>query len=94
MSTSTASTGCPGSQGMDCAEAVAKLWDYLEGQLDDADRAAVRQHVERCAHCFPHADFGQVMLEAVAQVRRAEPAAPSFREGVLNRLRAEGYEGP
>lgn len=93
MSTTVESSCGGGAGAMDCAEAANKLWDYLDGQLDASDRDAVRKHVERCAQCFPHADFGQVVLDAVAKVRAAEPEPPSLRESVLSRLRLEGYTG-
>jgi anti-sigma factor (TIGR02949 family) len=79
---------------LDCRAAVRMLWDYLDGHLDAVDEEAVRRHVTRCSHCFPHANFGQLVLDAVAQVRRDEPAPTSVQSGVLARLRAEGYEGP
>ncbi len=79
---------------LDCATAVRKLWDYLDGNLAGVDQEALRVHVTRCAHCFSHADFGQLLLDAVAELRRAEPEPASLREGVLARLRAEGYDGP
>ncbi len=81
---------------LDCGTAVRMLWDYLDGHLGAPDEAAVRQHVARCSHCFPHADFARVVLDAVAQVRTAQPAQPSpgLRDRILTQLRAEGYEGP
>ncbi len=79
---------------IDCAAAVRMLWDYLDGHLDGDNDAAVRAHVTRCGHCFPHANFGQLVLDAVAEVRRDEPELTSLRGRVLQRLRAEGYDGP
>jgi len=79
---------------LDCATAVRKLWDYLDRNLDGVDQEAVRLHVTKCADCFPHAEFGQLILDAVAELRRAEPEPASVRDGVLARLRAEGYDGP
>lgn len=78
---------------LDCATAVRQLWDYLDGNLDGVHQEAVRQHVTRCSHCFPNANFGQLVLNAVAQVRREEPDVSSVRDGVIARLRAEGYSG-
>lgn len=82
---------------IDCRTAANMLWDYLDGGLDDVTREAVRRHVERCAHCFPHADFGQVVLDAVAEVRAAQRISEAdcapVRASVLARLRAEGYTG-
>lgn len=94
-----------GSEMLDCGTAVRMLWDYLDGRLGPPDEAAVRQHVTRCSHCFSHADFGQVVLDAVAQLREAQtieaqtreaqaPAPSTLRDRILTQLRAEGYEGP
>lgn len=93
MSTTAENETCGGTGGLDCTEAVNKLWDYLDGQLNESDREAVRNHVEVCSQCFPHAGFGQVVLDAVAKVRAAEPEPPSLRDSVLARLRLEGYTG-
>lgn len=79
---------------IDCSTAAAMLWDYLDGNLEDVKYDQVQQHLDRCAHCFPNAEFGQVVLKAVAQARQAAPAGPSLRDSVINRLRAAGYEGP
>ncbi len=78
---------------LDCGTAVRMLWDYLDGHLDTANEAAVRAHVARCSHCFPHANFGQIVIDALAQVRDTPDSAAAARDGVLARLRAEGYEG-
>ncbi len=90
-----------GGEMLDCGTAVRMLWDYLDGHLGAPEEAAVRQHISRCSHCFPHADFAKVVLDAVAQVResqvrepQARPAASELRDRILTQLRAEGYEGP
>lgn len=83
------------SSGMlDCRTAATLLWDYLDGNLEDVKCDLVRQHLARCAHCFPNAEFGRVVLEAVAQARRSPPDGPSLRDSVISRLRAAGYQGP
>lgn len=85
-----------GGEMLDCGTAVRMLWDYLDGHLGAPDEAAVRQHVTRCSHCFPHADFARIVLDAVAQVRATQSSQPSpgLRDRILTQLRAEGYEGP
>jgi anti-sigma factor (TIGR02949 family) len=77
---------------MDCESAVRQLWDYLDGQLDARAEAAIRAHMDRCGHCFPHAQFGELVLKAVAEQRRAPTESPSLRTRVLERLRLEGYD--
>lgn len=83
----------PDVPSLDCGTAVRMLWDYLDGNLDAVNEAAVRAHVTRCSHCFPHANFGQLVVDAMAQVRDTPDSAAAARDGVLARLRAEGYEG-
>ncbi len=89
---------CPslGRNMIDCEAAVRMLWDYLDGNLSSTDVAAVQAHVDRCAHCFSHADFGQVVLDAIAQARRVPEslADAPMRDRVLARLRDAGYSGP
>lgn len=79
---------------LDCTSAMRMLWDFLDGNLSHADDAAVRAHMDKCSHCFPHARFGDLVLKAVA-AQRAEPEpSRSLRDSVLARLRREGYDGP
>ncbi len=83
----------PDMPSLDCGAAVRMLWDYLDGNLDSVNEAEVRAHVTRCSHCFPHANFGQIVIDAMAQVRNTPDNEATVRAGVLSRLRAEGYEG-
>jgi anti-sigma factor RsiW len=34
-----------------CSEAVKQLWEYLDGTVDEADRALVEDHLSRCRRC-------------------------------------------
>jgi anti-sigma factor (TIGR02949 family) len=87
--------GTPGTPAMlDCGAAVRMLWDFLDGQLSTDDDAAVRAHMARCSHCFPHARFGELVLEALAAQRAAPEPGASIRDGVIARLRLEGYDEP
>lgn len=94
MNTNDASA--PSSAGraemLDCETAMRMLWDFLDGHLSDADDAAVRAHMDRCRHCFPHARFGELVLNALAEQREARDTGRSLRDGVLARLRLEGFE--
>ncbi len=84
------------SKMIDCGTAVRMLWDYLDGNLGPREVEAIQRHVNRCSHCFSHADFGQVVLDAIAQARQSQAVDPAaaLRERVIARLRADGYEEP
>lgn len=81
---------------IDCGAAVRMLWDYLDGNLGPREVEAIQVHVNRCSHCFSHADFGQVVLDAIAQARKSQEvnSAVALRERVIARLRADGYQEP
>ncbi len=79
---------------LDCNAAMRMLWDFLDGHLAAADDTALRAHMDKCSHCFPHAQFGELLLKAVAEQRKAPESTASVRDGVLARLALEGYEAP
>lgn len=64
-----------------CREALRRLWEYLDGNLDDADRAAVEEHLSRCRRCCGELAFAQELRGFLATVRR-ETIPP----GALHRL--------
>jgi len=96
MNTTDAGTPTPAGapQMLDCTSAMRMLWDFLDGHLAEADDAAVRAHMDRCSHCFPNAQFGELVLKAVAAQRAVPEPSRSVRDGVLARLRLEGYRDP
>ncbi|MBW3627960.1 MAG: zf-HC2 domain-containing protein [Gemmatimonadetes bacterium] len=46
-----------------CDHVIAQLWEYLDGELDELRSQEVRQHLERCARCFPEHDFRGAYLK-------------------------------
>jgi len=75
---------------LSCADAVAILWDYLDGELSPEREAAMRKHLEACQPCLKHHEFERAFLDAVATARASDPAPPALRARVTDMLRAEG----
>lgn len=67
-----------------CAEVVAVLQTYLDGQVDDLTARRVRRHLDRCRRCGLEAETYQAIKEALA--RRGSPIDPL----ALERLKAFG----
>jgi anti-sigma factor (TIGR02949 family) len=44
-----------------CAEAVRRLWDFLEHDLDAADQQAVEDHLAWCRRCCGELAFAREM---------------------------------
>jgi anti-sigma factor (TIGR02949 family) len=42
-----------------CEEAVRRLWEYLDGTLDEADREAIDEHLSFCRRCCGEAEFAK-----------------------------------
>ncbi len=36
----------------DCASALARLYEFLDKELDDADADTIRAHLDACEPCF------------------------------------------
>lgn len=57
-----------------CAEAVRELWDYLDGLVDDAERAAVEEHLSVCRRCCGELEFAEELRGFLA--RNADEELP------------------
>ena len=80
-------------RSIDCRSAVSKLWDYLDQELDDVRMREVQQHIESCAACLPHADFGKRFLQALKGARARHLTPPAVRSQVMAALAADGFKG-
>ncbi len=54
-----------------CEQTVRRLWDYLDGELNALDVAAVDAHLVECERCPAHFTFEQRFLRAVRDARAA-----------------------
>jgi mycothiol system anti-sigma-R factor len=64
-----------------CHEAVAQLWEYLDGTVDEADRALVDEHLSRCRRCCGEMAFAHELRRLLAESVSADIPAD-----VLQRL--------
>jgi len=66
---------------MNCSEAVEKLWQYLDRELDGATVAEVERHL----HCFSRAEFER-HLRALLRRSCGCEQAPATLRARLHRL--------
>ena len=57
---------------LDCEESLARVYEYLDGELDTADHTAVRHHLEKCRSCYPHFDFERMFLDYIHEIGAGE----------------------
>jgi mycothiol system anti-sigma-R factor len=75
--------------GVDCAQALTNLGDYLKQELTPELMVEVRQHLERCRDCFKHAQFQESFLSMLETRGGRETCPAKLRARILSLLRSE-----
>jgi anti-sigma factor (TIGR02949 family) len=78
---------------INCAEAEARLLDYLKKELTPEVAAEMKAHLEKCRPCFKQAKFEENFLLMLETRARRETCPRKLRERILALLRAEAERG-
>ncbi len=73
----------------ECREVLARLYEYLDGELDAAGSEKVRAHLEACRPCLNRYEFERLFHEYVVARAPRPKAREEFKAGLLARIRAE-----
>jgi anti-sigma factor (TIGR02949 family) len=65
-----------------CADALARLYEYLDHELLPHERDAVEQHLAVCEGCRRHYEFDARLLDRIRVQCRSERAPASIRRRV------------
>ncbi len=78
-----------------CGDAVERLYDYLDGELDEARMALVKRHLDECLPCLEAFDFEAELRQVIARKCR-EPVPEQLRVRIALAIQAEygAVEGP
>jgi len=49
-----------------CSDAVRQLWEYLDGEVGEADREAIEEHLSVCQRCCGEVEFAQELRKFLA----------------------------
>ena len=77
-----------------CDEALERLFEYLDGELEDPTAEKVAQHFEVCRRCYPRLNFEKAFRNALKGVREGEQAPSGVRDKVLELLQDQGLDAP
>jgi anti-sigma factor RsiW len=64
-----------------CADAIRQLWEYLDGTVDNAERALIDEHLGLCRRCCGELEFARELRRTLA-----EAAHDDLPDDVLLRL--------
>lgn len=78
-----------GKPTMACADVVDRLFEYLDGELEDLESQQVKDHLEACKKCYPRAEFERAFLEAVQKAKSGATCPEAVRTSVLAAIQNE-----
>jgi mycothiol system anti-sigma-R factor len=82
---------CGKPHARDCAEILAKLYFFLDNEIDDASCVEIREHLLECAPCLAKYDVDRVVKDLVAR-SCCELAPEPLRDRVLTSIRSVHVE--
>jgi len=69
-----------------CEEAMARLWEFLDGELEDTEEEAVQRHLEVCNRCYPKYDFQRAYFEYMQRTSRRGEGSVELRHELFQKL--------
>lgn len=69
-----------------CQEAVARLDDYVDRELSEAEMGRVREHLETCEACAAHFRVEEQLLHEVREKVRRIAVPASLLQRIRERL--------
>jgi mycothiol system anti-sigma-R factor len=76
---------CGEPHALDCREALAHLYEYLDGEVGADDHARIAEHLDECGPCLQEFDVERIVKALVA--RSCCQVAPSaLRAKVLAQI--------
>ncbi len=76
---------------MDCRSALAKLYEYIDGEIGHAEREAIAAHVNACRHCFDQFETERLFAELIETRASHATARVEFKQHLLARLAEESH---
>ena len=77
---------------VECTEALLRVFEFLDGEMSQADQLAVRAHLDACAECLRQYDLDQ-MVKFVVKRSCGQQAAPGhLRASIVQRITVVAVE--
>ena len=72
-----------------CMEAIAKVQEYLDGELESVSHEEVAQHFSMCKKCYPHLKLEESFRDLLQRSQEDQACPDHVREQVMELLAAE-----
>jgi mycothiol system anti-sigma-R factor len=78
-----------GCKSITCLEALGRVQEYLDGELDGVSHEEVAHHFSVCKACYPHLRLEERFLDLVHRSETGESCPEHLRTQVMALLAAE-----
>ena len=79
---------------IDCAEAVRRMWAYIEQALDRTPTEELEAHLDTCKRCCGELEFSRQIRTLVAETNAAPPLPADVRRRLERLVEERTAEGP
>lgn len=62
-------------QQIDCELALKKIFEFIDHELGDDERATMQHHLHTCKSCFSRMEFEQRLKQKIGALRDEQPSA-------------------
>jgi mycothiol system anti-sigma-R factor len=69
----------------DCSQALARVYEYLDGEMSPADLDRIRDHIHECGPCLKQYDL-DIALKALVRRSCQESAPADLRERIMVKI--------
>ena len=78
---------CGNPHETDCSEVLDLVYGFLDGEVDDDDRARIAQHLDECTPCLRQYGLEQAVKALVHRSCGCESAPERLRVQIVTRIR-------
>ncbi|MBO2450302.1 mycothiol system anti-sigma-R factor [Actinomadura barringtoniae] len=69
-----------------CTEVLARVYTYLDGELDQGGCSEVREHLDECGPCLQEYGLEEAVKKLVNKSCGCEPAPGELKAKILGRI--------
>jgi mycothiol system anti-sigma-R factor len=69
-----------------CRQALERLYEYIDGELEGVPHDQVEEHLRVCTQCYPHLQYEEAFRRRVHDALSRPRVPPDLRERVLSVL--------
>lgn len=79
-------TGCSEVNEVSCREAVERVYEYLDGEMEPERAEEIRCHIQQCKRCYPMFDWERMFLDVIRERADRPEDNPELRQEVESML--------